>query len=147
MSTIRIIKSEIYPSLRDYYKIDGDLSLKAKGLMTQLLSYESVKEFFLKDIEFYNKDSEDSIRTAIRELEYAGYLERYQGRDSLGKMLPVEYTVFENPFEGVGIPDIDEDDEYTTMEGEYPTSQQDSLQRLLDLTADMLAEVKNMYGN
>ena len=39
----------------------------------------------------------DAIRTAVQELEQAGYVSRRQGRDSRGKMTAVEYLIYEQP--------------------------------------------------
>ena len=46
---------------------------------------------------FNNKESIDAIRTAVWELEKAGYITRRQGRDEKGKMTAIEYTIYEQP--------------------------------------------------
>ena len=48
-----------------------------------------------------NKESIDAIRTAVLELEKAGYIERSQGRDEKGKMTAITYTIYEQPISPV----------------------------------------------
>ena len=44
-----------------------------------------------------NRESIDAIRTAVWELEKAGYITRRQGRDDKGKMTAIAYTIYEQP--------------------------------------------------
>ena len=46
---------------------------------------------------YINRESIDAIRTAVWELEKAGYITRRQGRDEKGKMTAIEYTIYEQP--------------------------------------------------
>ena len=48
-------------------------------------------------LSYINRESIDAIRTAIWELEKAGYITRRQGRDDKGKMTAIEYTIYEQP--------------------------------------------------
>ena len=138
MSKIKIVKTEGFPSYREFYRIDSRLSLKAKGLLTQLVVYAYDDEFCLEDLACINKDKVQSIRAALRELEEIGYLYRQQGRNELGQMLPVEYTIFENPYEGMEFKEIMNDYDYTKTED-------DPLQELLDKTAEVLNEIQRIY--
>ena len=65
--------------MSNHHLRNKELTLKAKGLLSQMLSLP------------------DAIRTAIWELEQAGYIARQQGRDDKGKMTAIEYTIFEQP--------------------------------------------------
>ena len=111
MSTIRIIKTSSITLDKEYYLRDSRLSLKAKGLLTQLFTYSHGSDFTIEEVKYYTKDSTKSIRSAIRELEQTNYLERKQERDMFGQMLPVDYVIYENPYEGISIPELDDFDD------------------------------------
>ena len=51
----------------------------------------------LAGLSHINRESIDAIRTAVWELEKAGYITRRQGRDEKGKMTAIEYTIYEQP--------------------------------------------------
>jgi DNA-binding ferritin-like protein (Dps family) len=76
---------------------DAALSLKAKGLLSQMLSLPENWNYTLKGLAKINRENVSAIRTAVRELEQAGYIVRRQGRDQSGKMAANIYTVYEEP--------------------------------------------------
>ena len=54
-------------------------------------------DYTLAGLSYINRESIDAIRTAVWELEKAGYITRRQGRDEKGKMTAIEYTIYEQP--------------------------------------------------
>lgn len=78
---------------------DKRLSLKAKGLLSQMLSLPEDWDYTLAGLCYINRESKDAIRTAIHELEQAGYIRRRQTTDSSGKFAGNEYTIYERPQE------------------------------------------------
>ena len=54
-------------------------------------------DYTLKGLSLINRESIDAIRTAVWELEKAGYIRREQGRDPKGKMADMVYTIYEQP--------------------------------------------------
>ncbi|MDS1004971.1 replication initiation and membrane attachment [Clostridium sporogenes] len=100
MAVFRVIKDKENPyvMLNKYFVYDGRLSLKAKGLMSYFLSRPDNWEFYSLEIEKNCKDGEKAIRTAIKELETNGYIERLLKRDSNGKLIGgYDYTIYEIP--------------------------------------------------
>jgi hypothetical protein len=73
-----------------------NLSLKAKGLFCFIQSKPDDWDFSIERIATQTNDGTESIRTAIHELEKAGYLSRKQSRDDTGRMDGYEYTLTEN---------------------------------------------------
>lgn len=92
---------------------DRGLSLKARGLLAQILSMADEWVLsFSGMLSLQEKDGEDSVRAAWRELEAMGYLrKRERGRNAQGRLQGVEYEVFERPQEGhpprSGLPCVD----------------------------------------
>jgi len=97
MAVFRIEKSKNYTVMSNYHLNDKNLTLKAKGLLSQMLSLPESWDYTLKGLSLINKESVDAIRTAIWELEKQGYISRQQGRDANGKLTAIEYTIYEHP--------------------------------------------------
>lgn len=97
MSVFRIEKNKNYTVMSNHHLRDNVLSLKAKGLLSQMLSLPENWDYTLAGLSRINKESIGAIRTAVWELEKAGYITRRQGRDSKGKMTAIEYTIYEHP--------------------------------------------------
>ena len=92
--------------MSNHHLRNKELTLKAKGLLSQMLSLPENWDYTLKGLSHINKESIDAIRTAVWELERAGYITRRQGRDDKGKMTPIEYTIYEQPQEKPETQDI-----------------------------------------
>ena len=73
------------------------LSLKAKGLLSQMLSLPDDWDYTLQGLAQINKESIDAIREAVRELERAGYIKRSHERDERGCLRGTVYTIYEQP--------------------------------------------------
>ena len=97
MSTFRVNKNVNYTVMSNHHLRNKELSLKAKGLLSQMLSLPEDWDYTLAGLSYINRESIDAIRTAVWELEKAGYILRRQGRDEKGKMTAIEYTIYEQP--------------------------------------------------
>jgi hypothetical protein len=97
MAVFRVERNRGYTVMSNHHLRNKELSLKAKGLLSQMLSLPEDWDYTLAGLSLINKESIDAIRTAIWELEKAGYITRRQGRDERGKMTAIEYTIYEQP--------------------------------------------------
>lgn len=97
MAVFRVKKNANYTVMSNHHLRNKELSLKAKGLLSQMLSLPENWDYTLRGLAAINKESVDAIRSAIRELEQAGYISRKQTRDSKGRMSLSEYTIYEIP--------------------------------------------------
>ncbi len=81
---------------------DKRLSLKARGLMVYLLSFPPAWVLNMKGlVTMVGRDGRDSVRSAFHELEAFGYVVRTKPRDPKGRLLPLEYVVYEEPVSGI----------------------------------------------
>src|SRR5699024_6952394 len=71
--------------------------LKAKGLLSQMLSLPENWDYTLKGLALINRESIDALRPAVWEPEKAGYITRQQNRDGKGKMADMVNTIYEQP--------------------------------------------------
>lgn len=99
MPVIRVGKSKDFTIIANYVFKDNRLSLKAKGLLTQMLSLPEDWEYTLKGLTSLFSDGQDSIRAAIHELERFGYIIRKRLRDERGRLCGTEYIIYEKPQE------------------------------------------------
>lgn len=97
MSVFRIEKNQNYTVMSNYHLRDKSLSLKAKGLLSQMLSLPEDWDYTLKGLAKINKESIDAIRSAVCELEAAGYIMRRQTTDDKGRFSCNEYVIYEQP--------------------------------------------------
>lgn len=103
MAVFRVEKNKGYTVMSNHHLRNKGLTLKAKGLLSQILSLPEDWNYTLAGLSHINRESVDAIRTAIWELEAAGYITRQQGRDGKGKMTAIEYTVYEQPQPSPGL--------------------------------------------
>lgn len=96
MSVIRIVKDKNFVTMGKYHLKEKDMSLKAIGLLSIMLSLPDDWDYSISGLTAIRKESYDSIRATLNELEQFGYLNRTQITDK-GKFVDVEYTIFEKP--------------------------------------------------
>ncbi len=92
MAVFRVEHNKGYTVMSNHHLRNKELTLKAKGLLSQMLSLPEDWDYTLQGLSHINRESIDAIRTAVWELEKAGYI-TVQGRDEKGKM-----TAIESPF-------------------------------------------------
>ncbi len=97
MAVFRVDHNDDYTVMSNIHLRDKNLSLKAKGLLSLMLSLPDDWEYTLTGLAAINRESKDAIRSAIHELEEAGYVRRRQTVDARGKFSRSEYIVYEEP--------------------------------------------------
>ena len=100
MSVFRVEKTKGYTVMSNHHLRNHTLSLKAKGLLSQMLSLSDDWDYTLQGLAQINKESIDAIREAVRELERAGYIKRSRERDERGCLRGTVYTIYEQPHAG-----------------------------------------------
>ncbi len=94
MGVIRKEKKESYTNIDNGIFKDASLSAKAKGVLCQMLSLPDGWNYSIAGLATLFSDGESSIRSALKELEEAGYFRREQVREN-GKIARIEYVVSE----------------------------------------------------
>ena len=97
MSMFRVPKHDNYTVMSNCHLRDKRLSLKAKGLLSYMLSCSDDWDFSVAGLYKTHKEGKDSIRTGLDELEKYGYLVREQTRNANGSFGRTEYIVYEEP--------------------------------------------------
>ena len=86
MAVFRVERTKNYTVMSNYQLRDKNLSLKAKGLLSQMLSLPEDWDYTLLGLAQINAEGKDAIRAAVTELERAGYIRRRQTVDKDGKL-------------------------------------------------------------
>ena len=94
MAVFRVEKNSGYTVMSNHHLRNRALSLKAKGLLSQMLSLPEDWDYTLQGLARINRESIDAIRQAIRELEQAGYIQRSRERDEKGRLRGADYVIF-----------------------------------------------------
>ena len=97
MSVFRIEKNKNYTVMSNYHLRDEHLSLKARGLLSMILSLPEDWDYSLAGLVAISKDGLTAVRGALHELEDNGYIHRERQRDPNGRLGGSIYTVYEYP--------------------------------------------------
>ena len=100
MAVFRVERNTNYTTMSNYHLRDTNLSLKAKGLLSVFLSLPDEWHYSISGLMKITKEGRDCLTAVIKELEKAGYLVRYQSRDETGKIVGIEYVIYEKPQAG-----------------------------------------------
>lgn len=97
MATIRVEKDNNFTIIKNNIFLEKNISLKAKGLLTQMLSLPDSWDYTVAGLATLCKDGRDSITSALKELEQYGYVTRTRIRDEKGMLKDIEYIIREVP--------------------------------------------------
>ena len=97
MAVFRVERNKGYTIMSNHHLRNKELSLKAKGLLSQMLSLPEDWDYTLAGLSLINREKIDAIREAVRELERAGYIVRSRERDEKGRLRGAEYVIYEQP--------------------------------------------------
>lgn len=97
MAVFRVEKNTNFTVMSNHHLKNKKLSLKAKGLLSQMLSLPAEWDYSLNGLAHINKEGKDSVREAIKELEREGYIVRTRVRDDKGLLGKAEYVIYELP--------------------------------------------------
>ena len=138
MAVFRVERNKGYTVMSNHHLRNKDLSLKAKGLLSQMLSLPEDWDYTLKGLSLINREQIDAIRAAIRELEQAGYIVRSRERDSQGRLRGADYVIYEQP---QPVPDS------PTLENpmlDNPTQEKPTLGKPTQLNKDISSKEKSI---
>ena len=97
MAVFRVEKTRNYTVMSNQHLRDRALSLKAKGLLSLMLSLPEDWDYTTRGLARICRDGLDSICATVRELEGAGYIVRKRERRADGTLGGIEYTILEQP--------------------------------------------------
>lgn len=99
MAIFRVEKNDDYSVMSNYHFKEKDMSLKAKGLLSEMLSLKDDWDYSSRGLAAINKESKNTINSILQEIEKFGYLKRIPIKNSKGKIIDWEYIIYEIPRE------------------------------------------------
>ena len=97
MAVCRVEKTKNYTTMSNYHLRDPNLSNKARGLLSTMLSLPDNWDYTTRGLAKICKDGVDGITAQLKELEQYGYLIRNRIRDTSGRIVDMEYIIYERP--------------------------------------------------
>ena len=97
MAKFKIHKTKDYTTMSNAHFREKEMSLKAKGLLSLMLSLPDEWDYSEVGLSKLSKDGVGSTAKALDELETFGYLRRTQCKETNGKFAGYEYDIFETP--------------------------------------------------
>lgn len=94
---MRVHKTKNFTVMSNYHFKEKGLSLKAKGLLSLMLSLPDDWDYSVSGLTTLSKDGKDSVMSALGELEKFGYLTRVRLTNEKGQFAGIEYNIFEEP--------------------------------------------------
>ena len=108
----RVERTKNFTVMANYHLKDRRLSLKAKGLLSVMLSLPDDWNYNMKGLARLSKDGLDSVRSTVNELERYGYVTRHRIRTETGQLADTEYLVRERP--------LDQEEHMTSLRTDSP---------------------------
>ena len=137
MPVFRVERNTGYTVMSNHHLRNKELTLKAKGLLSQMLSLPEDWDYTLAGLSHINREKIDAIREAVKELEKAGYIVRSRERDEKGRQLPEEPAPDDQP------PISD----YPTLENptlDNPTLEKPTLENPTQLNKEILSKEQSI---
>ena len=97
MAVCRVEKTKDYTTMSNFHLRDPNLSNKARGLLSTMLSLPEDWDYTTRGLARICKDGVDGITAQLKELEQYGYLIRHRIRDTGGRIVDMEYVIYERP--------------------------------------------------
>ena len=142
MAVFRVERNKGYTVMSNHHLRNKELSLKAKGLLSQMLSLPEDWDYTLKGLSLINREKIDAIREAIKELERAGYIVRSRERDEKGRLRGTDYIIYEQP-PNLDLPTL----ENPTLDNptlEKPTQEKPTLENPTQLNKDISSKEQSI---
>ena len=139
MAVFRVERNTGYTVMSNHHLRNKELTLKAKGLLSQMLSLPEDWDYTLAGLSHINREKIDAIREAVKELEKAGYIVRSRERDEKGRLRGADYVIYEQPQPPTSdLPTLDN----PTLE--KPTQEKPTLENPTQLNKDISSKEKSI---
>lgn len=118
MSVFKIEKSKNYTVMSNYHLRDKNLSYKAKGLLSFMLSLPEDWDYSINGLVSISKEGVKAIRNILQELQRYGYLVIEKKQNEIGQF-EYEYLIYEQPDTQKGdvdLGDVEKDTQINTNE-------------------------------
>lgn len=147
MATIRVEKDNNFTIIKNNIFLDKRISLKGKGLLTQMLSLPDSWDYTVAGLTTLCKDGRGSITSALKELEAYGYVTRQRIRDEKGLLKDIEYIIREIPLDISESSPISKNPTLENPTLEKPVSEIPISENSQQLSTNLIKDTSNKISN
>ena len=141
LAVFRVEKSRDYTVMANHHLRDERLSLKAKGLLSLILSLPDDWEISIHGLAAIGSDGVAAVRSAMNELMAAGYVRRELGHAEGGAFSGYVYTIYEKPEEAEGEESPSCENRTTAPSCSFPTSEKPTTENRTQSSKDKLSTI------
>ena len=123
-TVFRVEKNREFVVMNHRFLREREMSLKAKGLLALCLALPDDWDYSINGLVAICKESQTSIRSALKELEKFKYLRRERRKDDKGQFV-YEYILYELPYSGF----VHTDNQHTQKENADKAHTENSTQQ------------------
>ena len=143
MNNIKVHKSGEFTVMSNHHLRDKEMSLKAKGILSIMLSLPTEWDYSVAGLQTLSKDGKDSTTGALVELEKLGYLLRQKVVDEKGRFAGYDYHIYEKPKTEkplTGNPPTDKPPQYNIKQSNIDVSNIEDIKKERKTSYDALIE-------
>lgn len=144
-TVFRVEKNKEYVVMSNKFLREKRMSLKAKGLLTLCLALPDDWEYSINGLCAICKESQTSIRSALKELETFGHLKRERRQDDKGRFI-YEYVIYETPYSGFVYAGDTHTDKAHTGNRRQQSNKGQTIKKQ-NTNNDFMGKLKEMYGD
>ena len=140
---IKVHKSGEFTVMSNYHLRDKEMSLKAKGILSIMLSLPAEWDYSVAGLQTLSKDGKDSTTNALNELETLGYLVRTKVTDERGRFNGYNYDIYEKPQTGkplTGNPPTENPQQYNNKKPKMKEKENLNINLIAEQVLDYLNE-------
>ena len=107
MAVFRVNKTKNYTVMSNYHLKDKEMSLKAKGLLSMMLSLPDDWDYSLQGLVAICKEDIRAVKSALKELQEKGYLKVTKIPPKEGyNRFTYTYDIYEQPYKNEGVQNV-----------------------------------------
>ena len=145
MSVVRVHKTANYTVMSNYHFKEKKMSLKAKGLLSLMLSLPDTWNYSVSGLVTLSKDGKDGVMSALAELEKFGYLRRERLTNDKGQFSGIEYNIYEEPQKEIPIADNPISDFPNTQKPTAENATQSNTNQSITISINNITKEENKY--
>ena len=154
MSVIRINKNKDYTVMSNYHFKEKNMSLKAKGLLSEMLSLPDNWDYSINGLVAINKENESAIKSTLNELKEFGYLiiTKKMPNETKSGRIEYIYDIFEEPqkqeYKKQGVENLGVEFQRVENQGQYNTNNKITNNKELNIntTTNMIFDILEENG-
>lgn len=143
-TVFRVEKNREFVVMNNKFLREKEMSLKSKGLLAMCLALPDDWEYSINGLCAICKESQTSIRSALKELETFNYLRRERHKDEKGQFI-YEYIIYETPYTENQHTDKQYAEKQHTENHIQQSNKKQSIKKQNIKDKNFMAELQNMY--